>query len=147
MKFVLFLGLSLNGLFAFAVDYKDVEITTQIKVAVLDVDAACVEYINSEGESDGGPIPYFSTTSYIQVSALKPQGLTSIFLQNEACLSKEKGGTLTYVTVPTFATSDYVNKLIIKNGGYKNVKVVFYNDSSLNKGFDGALKSAFESIK
>lgn len=147
MKLALFLSLSLSGFFALAVDYKDVEITTKTKVAVLAVDVACVEYINSEGESDGGPIPYFYLNSYAQVSALASQGLTSVFLQNEVCLPAEKVGTLTYVTVPTFATSGYVNGVIEKNGGYKNVKAVFYDSQSLNKNFDGALKSTFESIK
>jgi hypothetical protein len=148
MKFLLIVSLSLSGLFANAVEYKDVEITTKIKVAVLEVEAACVEFVNSEGESDGGPDLYYTYNSFTQVSNLAAQGLASTVLQNgEICRSKDNGGTMTYVTAASFSDAKAIHALVRKNGGDKKVKVAFYNYATVLENFNGSIVDALESVK
>ncbi|PIU00751.1 MAG: hypothetical protein COT74_02300 [Bdellovibrionales bacterium CG10_big_fil_rev_8_21_14_0_10_45_34] len=108
-------GISNSQTFGLQVSY-----TIQVEVAVLDV--ACVEFFGNNNESEGLQL-YFSPQSFTEANRIMTQrDKASMMLP-----SGMKCESLTKVNAWIHEKSDKILEKISANGGFRKIKVGFYN--------------------
>lgn len=129
-----------------ATEMKELTLNVKAEVAVAELEVACVQYVNSEGESDGAGL-FFSTKSFEDVESLAKKGFTSNkLLGKDVCFDQEKNNPLTHVFMDTFATAKETNAKILNQGGYKLMKVAFYDNAALEKKIRQEKQNAFDAL-
>ncbi len=111
-----------------------------ISAAKAELEVACVEYLNSSGESEGFRL-YFSQNSYPKALEFENQKLTTTRLQTGTCKQD-----LTYIMIYSRATREEIISSINRKGGFKKANVIFYNSNQVSAAYLAALIETFNQL-
>jgi hypothetical protein len=124
---------------------KVVEISMTAQVEVQNVKIACVQYVDATGAGKGYKT-FYAAESLPLVNELKKSNITGSFITGPEFCSPTNKGTLTLIDVPDATKPADIDAKILAAGGYKEMKVIFYNYDQFGKDFNTAKINAFNSL-
>lgn len=119
---------------------RDLEVSAWTRAAKVNLEAACVSYVNSEGEASAVTL-FYSRASYPEAQRLLKAGYPDTDLLGAEC-----GRDLAYVQVNQYAKSEEVQAEIQRAGGFKPVWLAFYNAAEAQKNFWQSLRKALRKL-
>lgn len=119
---------------------RDLEVTAWTRVNKANLEAACVSYVNGEGE-DSAVTLFYSRASYPEAQRLLKAGYPDADLLGAEC-----GRDLPYVRVNQYAKTEEVEAEVRRAGGFKAVWLAFYNAAEAQKNFWQSLRKALRRL-
>ncbi len=118
----------------------DLAVKFNVSVVKTNLKVACVESVNSEGESSG--VYYFVEHSdFPEYNSIRQTGLTSLYVAKLNC-----GAGLTQVSVGEYTKAKDIEDAIVKAGGFVKAGVVFYNEDLAKAQSQLALTQGFDAL-